>query len=362
VRRTNAFVGLVAVFAFAATVGLNAFACACQAAPADARAAPGPDTRGRSPAVAPPRAIRLSPTGGGIGFDDLGFSRQLRKVLVPAGGSGRVDLVDPDSLAVTVAVGGTSRAYAGGHGDGITSADSDGTRLLATDRTSRRVLVLDPTTGAVLTSAALAGHPDYVRWVGGTRELWVTEPAEERIEIFSLEPGNVLRASGQIRVPGGPESLIVDEPSKRAFTHLWKGVTLAIDVGKRSILSKWPNGCRGSRGIALDDRDGLVLAACAEGKLVALDVNHDGRQAGSVVTGPGVDVIAYNATLRHAYVPAADSADLTVVAVSPAGALQRLQVVPTAKGAHCVAADDRAHAWVCDPAHGQLLLVTDSLP
>jgi hypothetical protein len=359
VTLTRAFVTFSAL---AASVMVDAFAGACHAAPADAALPVGPDGGVRAPAVAAPRAIRLSPSGGGIGFDDLGFSRQLRKVLVPAGGSGRIDLVDPDSFAVTATLGGTSTAYAGGHGDGITSADSDGTSLFATDRTSRRVLVVNPTTGTLLASASLAGHPDYVRWVGGTRELWVTEPAEERIEIFSLEPGKGPRATGQIRVPGGPESLVIDEPGKRAFTHLWNGVTLAIDVRKRSIVAKWPNGCRGSRGIAFDERDGIVFAACTEGKLVALDVNHDGRKLGAVATGRGVDVIAYNATLRHAYVPASDSATLTVVAVSAAGALHSLQVVPTAKGAHCVAADDRAHAWVCDPAHGQLLLVTDSLP
>ena len=166
----------------------------------------------------------------------------------------------------------------------------------------------------------------------------------------------------QIRVEGGPESLVIDERGKRAFTHLWDGFTLAIDVGKRSILAKWPNGCRGSRGIAFDESDGIVLAACAEGRLVALDANHDGRKIGSVATGNGVDVIAYNATLHHAYVPASESADMTVVSVSATGELGSVQVVPTAKGAHCVAADDRAHAWVCDPVHGQLLLVTDSQP
>jgi DNA-binding beta-propeller fold protein YncE len=282
--------------------------------------------------------------------------------LVPAGGSGRIDLVDPESLAVTSVVRGASTTYAGGHGDGITSADSDGTRLFATDRTSRRVLVVNPTTGALLSSARLGGHPDYVRWVGVTHELWVTEPPEERIEIFSLGTDNALRPAGQMRIAGGPESLVIDAQGKRAFTHLWNGVTLGIDVAQRSILAKWPNGCRGSRGLAFDERDGIVLAACAEGKLVALDVNHDGRKLGSIATGGGVDVIAYNPTLRHAYVPAAESADLTVVSVSAAGGLGRLQVVPTAKGAHCVAADDRGHAWVCDPVHGQLLLVTDSLP
>jgi hypothetical protein len=213
-----------------------------------------------------------------------------------------------------------------------------------------------------LNAAPLAGHPDYVRWVGGTRELWVTEPQDERIEIFSLGSDNVLRATGQVRVPGGPESLVIDEAGNRAFTHLWKGVTLVIDIGKRSVLARWSNGCRSSRGIAFDERDGIVFAACAEGRFVALDVNHDGRKLGSITTGPGVDVIAYNAVLRHAYVPASETADMTVVGVSAGGELRGLRMVPTAKGAHCVAADDRGHAWVCDPVHGQLLLVTDSPP
>ena len=351
-----------AISAVAACLVVNAFAGAGHAAPLAAAAPASPRPVDRAPAAAAPRAIRLSPGDRGIGFDDLGFSRGLRKVLVPAGGSGRIDLVDPDSFAVTSTVRGASTAYVGGHGDGITSADSDGVRLFATDRTSKRVLVVNPTTGALLASAPLTGHPDYVRWVGGTAELWVTEPDEERIEVFSLGSDNALRAAGQLRVAGGPESLVIDEAGKRAFTHLWKGLTLAIDVGKRSILAKWPNGCRGSRGIAFDERDGIVFAACAEGKLVAMDVKHDGRKLGAVTTGAGVDVIAYNATLRHAYVPAAESGDLTVVSVSAGGELRNLRVVPTAKGAHCVAADDRAHAWVCDPVHGQLLLVTDARP
>ena len=166
-------------------------------------------------------------------------------------------------------------------------------------------------------------------------------------------------ATGSLRVEGGPESLLIDEKGGRAFTHLWDGVTLAIDVRRRAILARWPNDCRGSRGIAFDERDGIVFAACGEGKLVALDANHQGRRLGSIDTGRGVDVIAYAPLQRRLYVPAAESADLTVVEVAPDGRLTRQAVVPAAKGGHCATADDRGHAWVCDPAHGQLLMFTD---
>jgi DNA-binding beta-propeller fold protein YncE len=341
----------------ALAIALGPFA---SAAPPGAPLPPPPTAIGppKAPPSPPPRVVRLS-SGGGIGFDDLGFSPVLRKILVPAGGTGRIDLIDPDSLAVTPLVVGAAGSYKGGHGEGITSVDSDGARLFAIDRASRRVLVVDPTTGRVLGAAALSGHPDYVRWVEPTRELWVSEPDEERIEIFALGSHDAPTAAAALRVEGGPESLLIDPTGGRAFTHLWDGVTLAIDLRHRSVVGRWPNGCRGSRGIAFDERAGIVLAACAEGKLVALDANHQGRRLGFVDTGRGVDVIGYAPQRRRAYVPAAESADLTVVDVSPEGHLARRSVVPAAKGGHCATADDRGHAWVCDPARGQLLIFTD---
>jgi hypothetical protein len=32
------------------------------------------------------------------------------------------------------------------------------------------------------------------------------------------------------RVPGGPESLVIDQARRRAFTNLWDGVTVAIEI------------------------------------------------------------------------------------------------------------------------------------
>src|SRR5438552_17597143 len=57
----------------------------------------------------------------GIGFDDLRYSATLRRVLVPAGRSGALDLIDPDTLNV-VSIGGfgSVAAYTGGHEDGPT--------------------------------------------------------------------------------------------------------------------------------------------------------------------------------------------------------------------------------------------------
>ena len=52
-------------------------------------------------------AVSIPGGEGGIWFDDLVFSSQLHKVLVPAGHTGKLYLIDPVSFAMT-SIGGFS--------------------------------------------------------------------------------------------------------------------------------------------------------------------------------------------------------------------------------------------------------------
>lgn len=300
----------------------------------------------------------------GIGFDDLRFSSMLKKILVPAGRTGSLDLIDPTTSEVT-SIGGFSAAdkFGGGHGEGVTSADEGRRLLFATDRTSKSLDVVDPASRAIVARSPLAGEPDYVRFVAPTGELWVTEPDREQIEVFSLpdsgkpEPAH----SAFIPVAGGPESLVIDETRGRAYTHLWKGTTLAIDVRTRKVVATWRNGCEGSRGIALDEKHGFLFVGCAEGKATVLGLDRDGSILSSAAQGSGVDIISYNTELSHLYLPGARSATMAILGVAPSGQLTVLGTVRTAARAHCVVSDNQRQAWVCDPEHGQLLLVRDTL-
>jgi len=334
------------------------------ALPALAEAAAVPRSTAPSAAL---QAIPLSLPGGegGIGFDDLTFASQLGKVLVPAGRTGNLDLLDPATRQIVPIAGFSSqKGFAQGHGEGTTSADFGRGLVFASDRTARKLLVIDPAHRAVAARADLASSPDYVRWVEPTREVWVTQPDDERIEIFGLPasgpPVPVHKAF--VAVPGGPESLVVDPAAARAYTHLWKGTTLAIDVKTRAVAARWPNGCTGSRGIALDAERGLLFAGCAEGKAVVLDLRDDGAVRDTLSAGSGVDIIAYNPHLGHLYLPGGRSETMAILGVSKAGKLSLLGSVKTARAAHCVAADDRREAWVCDPGHGRLLLIADTFP
>ena len=129
----------------------------------------------------------------------------------------------------------------------------------------------------------------------------------------------------------------------------------------RANVGRWPNGCGGSRGLALDEQRGFIFVGCSEGKTSVIDAG-SGALLSTLSAGSGVDVISYSPELRHLYVPGSDSATMAVLAVSVAGKLALLGTVGTTRGSHCVVADDRARAWICDQDRGQLLLYTDALP
>ncbi|HEY2734270.1 MAG TPA: hypothetical protein VGI70_09805 [Polyangiales bacterium] len=315
-----------------------------------------------SSSVASPLIASVELSGGkpGIGFDDLQWSADIGRVIVPGGRSGNIYLIDPDSLAVT-AIGGFSVAasFEGGHDFGVTSAaDAEGF-LYATDRTAGQLVQIDLKTKARLNVRPLRGHPDYVRYVANTRELWVTEPGSAHIEVVALGHNRPpsLTSITLLSVRGGPESLVIDAGHKRAYTNSFAGSTFAIDVSTREIVNQRRNGCVRSLGIAIDVERQRIFVGCAVGEITEFAAI-GGELISRRTVGPSIDIIAYDAI--HQRVVAASSAkhQLDVVKVSTGGELDTEYAVPLASTASCVVTDAKGRAWVCDPSHGRVLRVT----
>jgi outer membrane protein assembly factor BamB len=316
-----------------------------------------------APQIARPTKLALPGGDAGIGFDDLMFSPSLHRVLAPAGRTGKLDLIDPATLKIESISGfsADSDKFGGGHGEGTTSADSGGGFVFASDRSRTELNLVDTRTMKIVAHQKLAGGPDYVRWVAPLSEVWVTEPGKKQIELFAFDKGALVR-KGTLDIPGGPESLVIDTARGRAYTHTWDDASVAIDLRSHKEVARWKNGCKGSRGIALDEKRGLLFVGCDEGKATALDLGQNGKQVGEASTGHGVDIIAYAPSLGHLYVPGGGSATLTILGVDASGKLDVLGSVAVAADSHCVATDDAGHAYVCDPKNGVLLVVTDPFP
>jgi hypothetical protein len=299
----------------------------------------------------------------GIGFDDLRFSTELHRVVVPGGRAGKVYLIDPDTKAVT-AFGGFSTLpdYGGGHDDSATSADVGRGLLFVTDRTSQLLSVLDAHSGAHLSSVRLGSGPDYVRWVAATDELWVSEPSGSQLEIFALEGGNAPRPVATLPITNGPESLVIDQARGRAYTHHWQRSTMGFDVRTRTLVGEWPNGCAASRGIEVEPEHGWVFAACSEGTLTVLDPSKGGRILDALPSGAGYDVMGYAPVTRHAFLAGSACGCLSVLGLSPAGKLDFLGRFDAPTNTHCAVADDRGHGYACAPESGTIEQYDDSFP
>jgi DNA-binding beta-propeller fold protein YncE len=317
---------------------------------------------------APPTAIAVPDGARGIGYDDIQYAPGLKRILVPAGRTGRLVLIDPATKTTSSITGFSSTAsFKGGHGEGTTSAaelDGRAGTVVATDRGSRTLKIADARSNAIIGSVKLAAAPDYVRVVPAAREIWVTEPGRKQLEVFRAGDGGGAALSHvvTIAVPDGPESLVIDAVRHRAYSHTWTDQSFAIDLDAHKLVSTWRNGCRQSRGIALDEKRGLLFSGCAEGKATVVDLRTS-KVVDAADAGADVDSIGFAAALGHLYVPGGGSADLAIFAVSAAGKLARLGKVATAADAHTVAFDPATRAlFVGAPAHGTVLVIPDPFP
>jgi len=314
-----------------------------------------------------PETVALPEGTQGIGFDDLQFAPALNRVLVPAGRTGRLFLIDPLNHVPSSIAGISSarEAFHGGHGEGTTSAAEIPTRpirIAATDRDSGSLRIADPTSQKVVSSVKLAAGPEYVRAVTSNGELWVTEPHANQIEVLRIDDAAEGKLSSEltIPVPGGPESLVIDVARKRAYTHTFADQSHAIDLRTHRVVGTWKNGCQKSRGIALDSPRRLLFTGCGEGKVTVVDLAGSNRVVASAPVGAGVDSIAYDPSLHHLYVPSGEKAELAIFDVGPGGALSLAGTLPTAADAHTVAFAPATHTiYVGSPEKGAVLVFRD---
>ena len=322
------------------------------------------------------RAVKLLPLPGANGLvmlDYFAYDHASRRLWVPAGNTGSVDVIDTTTDQIqrvegfSVAqvelrgklrsVGPSSVAI----GDGVvyigSRADS---KICAIDARSLRrgdCIAFAPA------SAGMAAAPDGLIYVAATRELWATSgappigiPAADRsIKVFSASQSS-LTPAGKIPLPGSAEGYAVDNVHGRFYTNLEEtGQTVAIDVRKHAVVSTWRS-CDDPSGIAVDSKRGFVFVACTD-HVIVLDPAHDGRVTGSIPTGAGLDNIDYAEDAGLLYAAAADAAQLTIARIDVDGKPASVSAVPTRKGARSVVAGANGCAYLIDPLGGSILKV-----
>ncbi len=342
-----------------ATLVIFAAGCASSRATAPAAAAP-PSSSVR--AIALPDA-----PADGVFMDYLAYDRARHRVWVPAGNTGKVDVVEVPGGAVAHVDGfATQEVERRGRKRivGPSSATVGDGVVYVGNRGDSTVCAIDAASLQKGACATLASMPDGLAFIAATKEVWVTTPRDQTITILDAATPGALALKQTLKFEGDPEGYAVDEGRGLFYTNLEdKDRTLQIDVRTRQTRATWLPGCGedGPKGLALDRAANFLFVACAD-KVKALDAGHDGRELSALATGDGVDNIDYVEGRHELFAGAARAATLTVAAVDAAGKLTAAAVVPTSAGARNAVATDDGTAYLTDSRSGKILVVSARRP
>lgn len=298
----------------------------------------------------------------GVLMDYLAYDRAHHRVWVPAGNTGRVDVVDTQDNRLT-SIGGFATSEMERHGKKRTVGPSSATvgdgMVYIGNRGDSNVCAVDAVTLKINGCVKIDAMPDGLAYIRATREVWVTTPRTQSIAIVDVSDPAALKVTGKIAFAGEPEGFVVDEGRGVFYTNLEdKDRTLTVDIKSHQIVQDWASGCGedGPKGLALDRTLDFLFVACA-GSVKAFDAGRGGKGLSTLATGEGVDDIAYVEERHELFAGAARAAKLTIAAVDSQGKLTAKSVLATTAGARNAVATEAGVAYLTDSAGGKILVV-----
>lgn len=336
----------------------------------------GEGKHAKSPREFSVKKLQLPDANGLVALDYFAYDDRHGRVWVPAGNLGVVAVIDGVSDKITT-VGGFHTGEVEFRGRkrllGPSSVSIGDGVVYIGNRGDSNICVIDAATLSLVgcspiadPAAGLAAAPDAVVYVATTKELWVTTgapplgipAADQSLLILDASDPKHLRQRTRLALGASAEGYVVDEKRGLFYTSLEEyGETVAIDVRRKKIVSRWRSGCSEPHGVALDKARRFLFVACAD-RVFAIDAAHEGKVLGSISTGDGLDNIDYSASEKNVYAAASVVGTLTIARVDDHGGMMAIATVPTVKGARSVISGRRSTAYLIDPVGGSILKVS----
>ena len=274
-----------------------------------------------------PEHIKLS------GFDHAAVHRASARLYVAHTVNDALDVID----CVT-----DRYLYSIPHLKGVAGAlVSDERNLVFTsNRGENTVGIFAPDDEAGLVKVAVGARPNglaYAPW----RNLLLTAnvgdqalPASFTVSIVDVERQAMI---ADVAVPGRTRWAIYHAQQDAFFVNIADPAQIIIleAADLKRIARTYPIPAAGPHGLDLDVERDRLFCACDERKLIALDAGSGNILAERDLSGMP-DVIFFNAVLRHLYVAIGDPG---VIEVFDTDTLERIETVPTEKGAHTIGFD-----------------------
>ena len=231
--------------------------------------------------------LQLPDANGVVALDYFAYDRRSARIWLPASNLGFVAVIDAQTDKLTTLAGfktgevellgkkrllgptsvtiGDGVVYIGNRGDSSICVVDAGTLTLVNCQR-----IGDP-------AAGLARAPDAVVYVATTKELWVTTgapplgiaAADNALLILDAADPKHIKAKRTLSLGASAEGYAVDNKRGLFYTSLEEsGETVAIDVRRKKVASRWRSGCAEPHGVALDDVRRFLFVACADRVIV----------------------------------------------------------------------------------------------
>jgi len=212
-------------------------------------------------------------------------------------------------------------------------------RALFTQGAVGLATIFDRTSGKVIRDIDVGKKPDGAVRDPATGNVIVLDGVLDEAIFVNPDTGKVL---DRIKVEGEPDSPVLDGRGRLYFNISNHSEVAVVDLATHKLAARYPlPSCDDASPLAFDRARGVLLAGCANLKVVAL-MARSGKVLGTAPIGKYPDVIMFDPTRRVFYVPTVIPGTLNVIALGPDGAPKPVANLPVAFGVHTGALDAAA--------------------
>src|SRR6266567_152017 len=266
-------------------------------------------------------------------FDHGDVYLKSGRIFVANTAAGTVEVIDGEHLHHLTTIPDCPEA------SGVLCAQEDAL-IFAAARGAGKLLVIDPTTNAILRTVAVGQKPNGLAWDSRRKHLLVADVQENQARLVDPHIGEVMAA---VELPGRPRWAVYHQASDRFLVNIRQPAVVAVLSADPFVLvERFPVLSPGPHGLDLDQDGRRAFVACDGGTVVTLDLA-TGREQTRVPIAGSPDAIWHNHQRGRLYVAIAHLGILDeapgVINVVNTQSMTVEEQIPTEVGAHTTAYD-----------------------
>jgi YVTN family beta-propeller protein len=219
-------------------------------------------------------------------------------------------------------------------------------RVLVTSGTEGKARILDAASGADLAEAIVGQNPDAAIWDARISAALVMNARSGTVSVVDPATGAVIRT---VALAPGLELAALDENGLLYVNNEDANLIHVADPATGAVRAPIAlPGCEGPTGLGYDPRTHILIAACANGKAAVVDPVA-GRVTQLLDIGRGPDTVMIDSARGLAFIPCGRDGELEIIALARGRPLRVTERVRTEIG---------ARTGAIDPATGFVYLAT----